>query len=408
MHRRLAVAVVALLTALPAAGAQQLVRPWSEPVFHSWQLGPAGGPGGAPFSDVCEVEGLVVRSGYWIDGVQLLCRGGVAAPHRGGWGGGADYFYLEPGERILAIEGTFEGGAGPWVYSLRVITDRRVSPEYGHGGPVRGIYPFRFDVPPGAIFTGLHGRAGLFLDAIGLTYSTVAAPRWPAVAPTPIYPAYGGVADNGCTSFGEPLTYLFEWSEVPEATRYHLRVARPGSLNPAVDRADLVQPVYREDRRAYVADHLLDGWEWTVRALVDGVWSPWSAPHRFRHEPADTDCAEPPRSYRIETQTGHRLGAGTDADVYIKMRGTRGESGWIPLHCFVGGNPFEAGYRDLAVLDFARGLGEIRAIALRNDGGGHGPDWYVDWIFIGSGDRTGRSFHVSRWLETGTSTAWID
>jgi hypothetical protein len=52
------------------------------------------------------------------------------------------------------------------------------------------------------------------------TEPTVAAPIVPIVAvPVLLLPAEGAILDNGCAS---PVIWDFDWSDVPDATSYHL------------------------------------------------------------------------------------------------------------------------------------------------------------------------------------------
>jgi hypothetical protein len=73
-------------------------------------------------------------------------------------------FTLEPDERIVAISGRY----GQYVHSLRIHTDRRVSPEFGTAAGT----PYRIDVPPGHTVAGFAGRSGVYLDAVGLMLTT--------------------------------------------------------------------------------------------------------------------------------------------------------------------------------------------------------------------------------------------
>lgn len=266
------------------------------------QWGPYGNTAGYWFSDSCDVAGITVRAGYWVDGLQVHCRDRGDFPHRGGSGGGVYTFWLDPGERIVSVRGYFDGPGGDYIYALQFFTDRRASPVYGNGGPPgqQGYESFGFDVPQDAEFQGLAGTTVDYLNSIGVNYG------------------YGRPAPAG----GAP--------------------AAPG-----------------------------------------------------------------PQRYQIGIKTGTVSGAGTDGDVWIKLRGSSGESDWLRLHNFVSGNPFENGDSDLFFVDFNQGLGEVVAISLRNDGGGLGADWYVEWVWAGFPGNQGRYFYVNQWLESGTSTMWI-
>jgi hypothetical protein len=167
--------LAALVIAAPAR-AQQLV-------------GPAGVPAGPTFLDTCDggVSGFTVRAGWWVDGIQVHCRaaGGAATsrPARGGSGGSAGTFMLQPGERLTAISGTHTGPAGAYVYAIQFHTDRRSSPVFGHGGADRGQQSFRLEVPQGAEVRGLQVRAGGYLSAVTLVVAPPPSLPVPTRAP---------------------------------------------------------------------------------------------------------------------------------------------------------------------------------------------------------------------------------
>lgn len=151
-------------------------------------LGPAGAEGGTPFLDVCErgVRAVTVRAGWWINAIQLRCNPStsdapVDLPLRGGNGGSEYVFPLENGEEIDAIDGTYDGEYGAFLFSVQLHTTRgRRSALIGNQGPQHGRIPFRYTLPPGARFVGLVGRSGLapssdgnvgdFLLALGIVY----------------------------------------------------------------------------------------------------------------------------------------------------------------------------------------------------------------------------------------------
>ena len=136
-------------------------------------LGPAGGPGGTPFDDVApnqmEISKLRIRSGLFIDQLQVIYRNPVngqeaPGPVHGGNGGLPTEITLNAGEFITEINGR----TGSFVDSLTLKTNqgRIFSNLGGDGGP----NPFRFhlDVSSGEEIFGFSGRSGQFLDAIGV------------------------------------------------------------------------------------------------------------------------------------------------------------------------------------------------------------------------------------------------
>lgn len=173
---------LALLTGAAQARAQVLV-------------GPAGVPDGPTFLDTCEggVSGFTVRAGWWVDGIQVHCRGtgGTMTSHsaRGGGGGGVGTFMLQPGERLTAVSGTFTGPAGPYLYAIQFHTDRQSSPVFGHGGDDRGRQAFRLEVPQGMELRGLQVRAAEYLHAVALVVAPPPALPAPTYSPKTLAPA---------------------------------------------------------------------------------------------------------------------------------------------------------------------------------------------------------------------------
>jgi hypothetical protein len=133
----------------------------------------AGGRGGNPFSDpepdsgarVIEVQ---VRSGGNVDSVQLvyMLRDGrtAAGPRHGGSGGNLSVFRLDSDEYLVGISGR----SGDYIDSIQFQTNKRTSPRFGGNG---GDRDFQIQVPGNAQVSGLIGRAGQYLDAIGLTFT---------------------------------------------------------------------------------------------------------------------------------------------------------------------------------------------------------------------------------------------
>ena len=97
--------------------------------------------------------------------------------------------------------------------------------------------------------------------------------------------------DNGCSPKPDGITWDFDWSDVPGATAYHLRVWR----NPAIPLINNMSvPSSSFHYVSAPSDHIinanLNGWRWMVRAKVHGAWGPWSSHRSFRVEKLNTDC----------------------------------------------------------------------------------------------------------------------
>ena len=137
-------------------------------------------------------------------------------------------------------------------------------------------------------FTGLFLLAALFLVS---TPGPLVSSAPPPAAPTLISPVNGAVMDNGCSPKPDGITWDFDWSDVPGATAYHIRVWR----NPAIPLINNMSvPSSSFHYVSAPSDHIinanLNGWRWMVRAKVHGVWGPWSAVRSFRVERLNTDC----------------------------------------------------------------------------------------------------------------------
>jgi hypothetical protein len=138
-------------------------------------------------------------------------------------------------------------------------------------------------------FTGLLLLAALCLISTPALRVSSAPP--PPPAPMLISPANGATMDNGCSPKADGITWDFDWSDVPGATAYHLRVWRNPAI-PLINNMSISTSSFN-----YVSapsDHIINanlgGWGWMVRAKVRGVWGPWSARRTFRVEKLNTDC----------------------------------------------------------------------------------------------------------------------
>jgi hypothetical protein len=130
-----------------------------------------GGQGGIQFSDmefppggrVLEVH---VFCGEFVDAVQLLYilpdGQTLLGPRHGGSGGQERVFRLDSDEYIVGLSGRY----GAYIDSLQLRTNKRTSPIFGGAG---GSRSYRIDVTQGHQAVGLVGRAGEYLDAVGLT-----------------------------------------------------------------------------------------------------------------------------------------------------------------------------------------------------------------------------------------------
>ena len=248
---------------------------------------PVGYYGSATFRDeATDIVGITLRSGWWIDAIQLKSNSKVF-PSRGGTGGGYKEFILNQGERITRVSGTFGGLYGNYIISIQFHTNQRSSPVYGEK---RGSQNFNFRIPQGYVFAGFTGRYGQHLNGLGVLYKKEEL-KPVVITPKLISPINNAKLDNGCsTNTAELMTWNFNWSPIPRASQYHIYVKNDRSSNPLIDQYLTTNRYNHQRRGSYVASHLLYGWKWYVRAKVNGKWTDWSQPRYFSVEPLNSDC----------------------------------------------------------------------------------------------------------------------
>ncbi|XP_008291325.1 polycystic kidney disease protein 1-like 2 [Stegastes partitus] len=86
-------------------------------------------------------------------------------------------------------------------------------------------------------------------------------------------------------------------------------------------------------------------------------------------------------NYLVGVQTGHRKGAGTSANVTVKLIGAEGES---TIHNLTDPEKpvFERGSVDMFVLATPFPLGEVRNLRLQHDNSGGHPSWYINKVTV--------------------------
>lgn len=104
-------------------------------------------------------------------------------------------------------------------------------------------------------------------------------------------------------------------------------------------------------------------------------------------------------TYRVEVHTGNLnplQGAGTDANVYITLYGTKGSSDELMLDNAA--NNFENGAVDLFALHLDE-LGDLRRVRIRHDNTLPLAGWYLDRVRIRNEDTDHEwVFPCNRWL----------
>jgi hypothetical protein len=113
-----------------------------------------------------------------------------------------------------------------------------------------------------------------------------------------------------------------------------------------------------------------------------------------------------PATYRITVVTGSVPDAGTDADVYITLFGTNGNSGERLLDN--ADDNFERGQTDVFSIEM-RDIGKIRQVRIRHDNSGNKPGWFLDRITVHKEDTDEEwTFPCVRWLARDEDDGQID
>jgi hypothetical protein len=124
-----------------------------------------GGSGGGKFSDAppdsAHVVAFHVRSGAFVDAVQIIYDT-IDLPKHGGDGGEFNStIRLEPGEYIAAVAGTSD------VYVNCLMIETSTGRRFGPFGKCSGSR-FVLNAPVGYEIVGFVGRSGVYVDAIGV------------------------------------------------------------------------------------------------------------------------------------------------------------------------------------------------------------------------------------------------
>nr|CAB3263471.1 lipoxygenase homology domain-containing protein 1-like [Phallusia mammillata] len=104
-------------------------------------------------------------------------------------------------------------------------------------------------------------------------------------------------------------------------------------------------------------------------------------------------------SYHVSVKTGDIRGAGTDANVHVKIFGENGDTGKLKLHQSDNiRNKFERGRTDLFKLE-ATDIGKVERIYIGHDDGGVASGWFLDGVEIDvPSNGMHYTFNCHRWL----------
>jgi hypothetical protein len=116
------------------------------------------------FNGSAQIRAMRIFSGYAVDGVEIFFDDGSNSVLFGNRGGSPSDIPFAPGERLLG----FFVRTGAWVDAIQVITSLKRSPLYGNatGGSGHELMP-----PTGHVVAGLYGNFEAWAVSIGIIYS---------------------------------------------------------------------------------------------------------------------------------------------------------------------------------------------------------------------------------------------
>jgi len=127
-------------------------------------IGPVGGNGGNPFQDPTnqEIQEIMIHWGSQVDSITVTFKSGQTTHHGGTGGENEREFDLEEGEYITQIWGNYDGE----IKSIAFVTNQ--GRTHGPFGPNNGNVGYKLLACSPSHVIGFFGRAGSYLDAIGL------------------------------------------------------------------------------------------------------------------------------------------------------------------------------------------------------------------------------------------------
>lgn len=192
----------------------------------------SGGQGGSHFVALpknlrAAIRTITVRSGNYIDSIQLTFRNGKTISRTlryGGNGGSVHSFNIARGEYITGVYGR----SGRFVDSLTIVTSKGRKHSWGGKG---GAHKYAFSGSKQDPIIGLWGRSGVYVDAIGVVkYSKLQQQAGKTPAPArglgqfrPSKDGGGGKADNvGSLAFPDPGAAVTEINQWIDGYNYRL------------------------------------------------------------------------------------------------------------------------------------------------------------------------------------------
>lgn len=144
-----------------------------------------GGEDGEYFSEVLTRSNRIKEIKVWartgIDGISVVTASpeGFITEHeaRGKAIGSPEKFEFAPGECLIGLTGTWDEDDGE-LKTLRIRTNKRLSPVFGGLGGMKGDNEFDILIPPEGAFAGYQVRGSNQINAIGLIFNIYQHGAW--------------------------------------------------------------------------------------------------------------------------------------------------------------------------------------------------------------------------------------
>jgi len=178
-------------------------------------------------------------------------------------------------------------------------------------------------------------------DPAVITFVENLVPGWQNNAcPSLLSPLDNETLDNGRYDRQDNIVWNFDWSDVPNAAKYHLYVIHNGASIPLIDDDEITEgsSYHYTGAGAYIDSANLLDWTWMVRAYINGAWGEWSEVRTFNVEPLNTD---PPLQFANTFVGGTGNDAGNaiavDADGNMYITGVSNAAWGAPIQAHNGG-----------------------------------------------------------------------
>ncbi|MEX2285083.1 MAG: PLAT/LH2 domain-containing protein [Gemmatimonadota bacterium] len=111
--------------------------------------------------------------------------------------------------------------------------------------------------------------------------------------------------------------------------------------------------------------------------------------------------------YRVTIVTGTESGAGTDANVSIRLNGSEAKSATFTLNRLIPRNAFENGDTDVVTITGQPDIGTIIGVEIWHDDAHAGSSWYLKSVKVTKPNAEEKAYYCNCWLEGKSNMKWL-